>query len=138
MTEIRMQTDVDSSAADVWAVAGKFDSISEWHPAIKRCDLSADGKIRTLHMPDGSTSQERLLSKSDGDKTYRYEAVNPGGPVSALTGTFSVTAKGADKAQVVWSADVDLAPGIPEAQAKQMLGGIFNAAVLGLRQRFSR
>jgi hypothetical protein len=44
-----------TSADAVWAKIGDFCGIGKWHPAIEKCVLSADGKLRTLSLKGGST-----------------------------------------------------------------------------------
>src|SRR5262245_29847529 len=38
------------SADALWAKVGDFCGISKWHPAFEKCELSADGKTRTLFL----------------------------------------------------------------------------------------
>ena len=41
------------SATDLWNKIGDFCGMSTWDPAVERCDLSADGKQRTIHLFGG-------------------------------------------------------------------------------------
>src|ERR1700741_536643 len=43
------------SADALWAKIGDFCGIAKWHPAIEKCELSADGKTRTLSLKGGGT-----------------------------------------------------------------------------------
>ena len=46
------------SADAVWSKIGDFCGISNWHPAVEKCELSADGKTRTLSLNGGGTIVE--------------------------------------------------------------------------------
>jgi len=49
------------SADALWAKIGDFCGISKWHPAIEKCELSADGKTRTLSVKGGGSVVESLV-----------------------------------------------------------------------------
>jgi hypothetical protein len=49
------------SADALWSKIGDFCGISNWHPAVEKCELSADGKTRTLSLKGGGTIVEALV-----------------------------------------------------------------------------
>ena len=58
------------SADAIWTKIGGFCGISQWHPAIEKCELSADGKQRTLTLKGGGT----LLLTERVDSLQKYVA----------------------------------------------------------------
>jgi len=60
------------SADALWAKIGDFCGIAKWHPALEKCELSADGKTRTLSLKGGGTIVEALVPRhSDYDMLNR-------------------------------------------------------------------
>ncbi|PIE18266.1 MAG: hypothetical protein CSA66_04990 [Proteobacteria bacterium] len=135
MPNARMQVTLNADAADVWKVVGPFDAIQTWHPAIGKAELSKDGQRRTLHMPDGSTSVERIVTYDDAAMQYRYAIVDPGPPLKDMLATFTVMSLGG-KTVLTWEADFDAVPGAPVDKVKAMLEHIFGAAKPWLVERF--
>jgi hypothetical protein len=54
----------------LWKKVGDFCGISSWHPSLKKCVLSADGKERTLSVKGGGV--ERLVTWDDANRSYTY------------------------------------------------------------------
>jgi hypothetical protein len=44
-----------------WKKIGDFCGIATWHPAVEKCVLSDDGKMRTLSLKGGGTIVETLV-----------------------------------------------------------------------------
>ncbi len=61
------------SADALWAKIGDFCGISKWHPAAEKCELSADGKTRTLSLKGGGTIVEAFIGTH-----AEYDRVDPG------------------------------------------------------------
>ncbi|MBV9976224.1 MAG: SRPBCC family protein, partial [Hyphomicrobiales bacterium] len=40
---------------ELWKKVGDFCGIGNWHPAAEKCELSADGKQRTITLKGGGT-----------------------------------------------------------------------------------
>lgn len=138
MPKVRTQIALASPAASVWAFVGPFGALADWHPVIQRSDVDADGRVRTLHMPDGSTSQERLITHDDAAMQYRYTLHGKSSlPVLDFQGTVTVQPLG-ERSLFTWEADFDVPKGAPEAQVVAALQRIFDAVVPGLQQRFGR
>ncbi|MGA7518483.1 MAG: SRPBCC family protein, partial [Pseudolabrys sp.] len=60
------------SADAVWSKIGDFCGISNWHPAVEKCELSADGKTRTLSLKGGGTIVEALVKMDAAGHSYTY------------------------------------------------------------------
>ncbi len=84
-----------ASADAVWAKIGDFCGIGNWHPAIEKCALSADGKMRTLSLKGGGTIVEKLEKRDDAAHSYSYSIVESPLPVANYMSTISVAKDGA-------------------------------------------
>lgn len=120
------------SADAVWAKIGDFCGISKWHPAVEKCELSADGKTRTLSLKGGGTIVEALVKMDTAGKSYTYSIVNSPLPVANYTSTISVSADGAGSA-LTWTGKYD-AKGAPDADAMKIIQGIYDAGLKALTQ----
>jgi hypothetical protein len=58
------------SADALWARIGDFCGIGKWHPAIEKCELSADGRTRTLSLKGGGTIVEALVKMDPTARSY--------------------------------------------------------------------
>jgi hypothetical protein len=116
-----------ASADAVWTKIGDFCGISNWHPAIEKCTLSADGKMRTLSLKGGGTVVEKLEKRDDAGHSYSYSIVEGVLPVANYMSTISVANEGAGSI-VTWSGKYD-AKGASDADAKKTMDGVYQAGV---------
>ena len=73
--ESRLTATSTLSADELWTKIGEFCGMPSWHPAVERCDLSADGKIRTLRFFGTSrTAVETLEARDDVGHSLAYAA----------------------------------------------------------------
>jgi hypothetical protein len=116
-----------ASVDAIWAKIGDFCGIGNWHPAIEKCALSADGKTRTLSLRGGGTIVEKLEKRDDATHSYSYSIVEGPLPVANYTSTISV-AKEAAGSTITWSGKYD-AKGASDTDAKKTIDGIYQAGV---------
>jgi hypothetical protein len=116
-----------ASADAVWAKIGDFCGIQKWHPAVEKCALSADGKMRTLSLKGGGTIVEKLEKRDEAARSYSYSIVESPLPVANYLSTISVAAQGAGST-ITWSGKYD-AKGASEADAKKTIDGIYQAGL---------
>jgi hypothetical protein len=116
-----------ASADAVWAKVGDFCGISRWHPAIEKCALSADGKMRTLSLKGGGTVVEKLEKRDDTMRSYSYSIIEGPLPVANYVSTISVANEGSGSI-VTWSGKYD-AKGASDADAKKTMDGVYQAGV---------
>ena len=109
----------------LWSKVGGFCAIGDWHPAIEKCVLSADGKERTLSLKGGGTLVERLVSMDAAKRSYTYAIVSGPLPVTNYQSTISVgpDAKGS---MISWTGHYD-AKGASDADAKKAIDGIYDS-----------
>ena len=121
------------SADALWAKIGDFCGIGKWHPAFEKCELSADGKTRTLFLKGGGTIVEALVKMDAAGKSYTYSILNSGPvPVANYTSTISVAADGAGSV-VTWSGKYD-AKGAPDADVQKTIQGVYDSGLKALTQ----
>jgi Polyketide cyclase / dehydrase and lipid transport len=112
------------SPDDLWKKVGDFCGIANWHPAIEKCVLSADGKERTLSLKGGGTVVERLENLDSANRAYTYTIIS-GLPAANYHSTISVSPdpKGSS---LKWVGAYD-AKGVSDAEAKKIFDGIYEA-----------
>jgi hypothetical protein len=116
-----------TSVADMWAKIGDFCGIGNWHPAVAKCDLSADGKERTLTLKGGGTIIEDLVRRSDKTHNYTYKIKESPLPVEDYESTIRVVPHGKGST-VSWNGHYK-AKGAPPAKAKEAIDGIYKSGV---------
>ena len=122
------------SADAMWTKIGDFCGISKWHPAFEKCELSADGKTRTLFLKGGGgTIVEALVKMDAAGKSYTYSILNSGPvPVANYTSTISVAADGAGSV-VTWTGKYD-AKGAPDADVQKAIQGVYDGGLKALTE----
>ncbi len=120
------------SADALWAKIGDFCGISKWHPAVEKCELSADGKTRTLSLKGGGTIVEALVKMDPAGHSYTYSIVSGPLPVANYTSTISVAADGAGSA-VTWIGKYD-AKGASDADSMKAIQGVYDSGLKALTQ----
>ena len=109
----------------LWKKIGDFCGIGNWHPAVEKCVLSADGKQRTLSLKGGGTLVEALENRDDANHSYTYTIISGPLPVANYHSTISVSSdpKGSS---LKWVGAYD-AKGASDADAKKVIDGIYDA-----------
>ncbi|MGA3304040.1 MAG: SRPBCC family protein [Methylovirgula sp.] len=126
---------VAKSSASVdatWAKIGNFCGIASWHPALASCDLSTDGKERTLTLKGGGTIVEDLVKWNDKGHSYTYTIKSSPLPVANYISTIAVKKHGKGS-EIVWTGHFK-AKGAPAAKAKETITGIYKAGADALAQ----
>ena len=116
-----------SAPAAVWAKIGDFCGIGKWHPAVAKCALSAEDKIRTLDHKGGGVIHERQEARDDSAYSYSYSIVDGPLPVANYLSTLSVTPDGAGS-KLTWTGKYD-AKGVSDADAKKVIDGIYQGGL---------
>jgi hypothetical protein len=110
-----------------WKKIGDFCGISSWHPAVEKCELSSDGKERTLSLKGGGTIVEDLVKWNDKAHSYTYKIKASPLPVEHYISTIKVEKHGKGS-MVVWSGTY-MAKGASKADAKKAIDGIYKSGV---------
>ena len=109
----------------VWHKIGDFCGIAIWHPAVAKCELSKDGKQRTLTLKSGGTIVEDLVKWNAKKHSYTYKIMSSPLPVDHYVSTIKVVTKGKGST-IIWSGTYK-AKGAPDADAKKTIDGIYKA-----------
>ena len=137
----KLEIDVDAAKVEaerlaLWDKIGGWCAISEWHPAVAKCEelKEGDAEFRTLTLKDGGVIKERLLER--GTATYKYEIIESPLPVTNYSAQFSVTPDDddLDEINVVWSATYD-AKGAEDKEARKVIDGIFKAGIESIKEK---
>lgn len=116
----------------VWQKIGDFCGIGQWHPAVAKCDLSADKKERTLTLKGGGTIVEHLVRWSDQQHSYTYKIVSSPLPVENYESTLHVRAAKSGTGSVISWRGHYTAKGASDADAKKTIDGIYDAGLTAL------
>ena len=137
MTKVSMSTKLGVSAEKLWDMIGGFHSLSDWHPAIEKCDIEEDGNVtlRRLTLAGGGEILERLEKSDNDERSYSYSIVSSPLPISNYTSTIRVHEDEDGNARVEWSSEFDSA-GAPESDAVKVVEGIYSAGFDNLKKMF--
>lgn len=131
--ESRVTKPSTQSVDAVWSKVGDFCGIGQWHPAVEKCELSADKKQRTLTLKGGGTIVEHLVSWSDKTHSYTYRIVSSPLPVEHYLSTIHVgPAKSGSGSIVSWKGHYSAKKGTSDADAKKAIDGVYDAGVSSL------
>jgi hypothetical protein len=117
--EARRRSEVPGAPQTIWAFAGDFCSIKDWHPLVAHCKETQQGNdtFRTLRLKDGGTIKEKLTDKDD--LSYSYEIVESPLPVKNYKAKFWVEPDDEPgRTAVYWEAEFD-ANGASDEEATQ-------------------
>ena len=123
--ESSVTTTSSISPEALWKKIGDFCGVADWHPAIEKCVLSADGKQRTLSLKGGGTIVEALENLDDAGHANTYTIISGPLPVANYHSTIRVSPdpKGSS---LKWVGTYD-AKGASDADAKKVIDGIYEA-----------
>src|SRR3984885_11331262 len=116
----------------VWQKIGDFCGIGQWHPAIAKCELSADKKDRTLTLKAGGTIVEHLVRWSDKTHSYTYKIVSGPLPVENYESTLRVSAAKSGSGSVISWRGHYAAKGASDADAKKAIDGVYDSGLTAL------
>lgn len=136
----RIEIDVDpknvkAEGAKIWERFGGWCAISDWHPAVAKCEASTEGDdlFRTLTLQDGGVIKEKLVGKTD--TSYKYAIIESPLPVKNYEAQFSLTPDDddLDEVNLVWAATFD-PEGKPPKEARDVIDGIFEAGTDNIKK----
>ena len=119
----------------IWAFAGGFCAIKDWHPVVADCQETKEGDatFRTLTLKDGGKIKEKLLESDDA--SYSYEIVESPLPVKNYKAKFSVEdGNHENRTMVEWSAEFE-ANGASDDDATKKIRDIFDAGLKGIKHK---
>lgn len=133
--EAKVKKTIKAPADKVWATIRSFDDVDTFIPAIATCSVEGNGvgAKRICTMQDGGKILERLERVDEEAKTLQYSISEAPLPVSDYLGTVKVRDLGNGTTEVEWLSTMEV-KGMPEAELKAMLEGIYASGIEGLEK----
>ena len=130
MPSVSIRTPVRAPAAALWDMVGRFNTLGQWHPLVRRSDTRGSGKgaMRRLRMMSGGAPIERLEHVCHAERVYLFSVVEGPLPVDHCVAEIRVTDKGDGTSVVEWSSNF-VACGVPVAEAARALHTVFEAGL---------
>lgn len=129
MSEVTERISVGANVQDAARLVADPARLAEWHPAI--ASSSVEGDIRHLVFADGPTFDERITARSE--HSYEYVIDENPLPLDDYSSGLSVEADG-DGSTITWTGRFQ-PRGIPEAEANDMVTGLYRAGLENARQQ---
>ena len=132
--EARRRSEVPGNPQTIWAFAGDFCSIKDWHPLVADCKETQEGNdtLRALTLKNGGTIKEKLTDKDD--LSYSYEIVESPLPVKNCKAKFWVEPDDEpERTAVYWEAEFD-ANGASDDEATKKVLDILVAGMKGIKK----
>jgi dienelactone hydrolase len=133
--ESSMSATSSLSADELWSKVGDFCAMPSWHPRVARCDLSADGRTRTIHYYGiSSVAVETLDNRDDAGRSYAFTTVSGPLPLASYRTRVRVKAgsgatSSASVLELVSSYDAN---GVSDADARRVVfGSMFRSLCVG-------
>jgi hypothetical protein len=133
--EVSQKIRLRAQPLKVWAIAGDFCAIKDWHPLVADCQKTEEGgaTFRTLTLKDGGTIKEKLLES--GDTSYSYEIIESPLPVTNYQAKFRVEDPRDPRRTIIfWQATF----GDNGDDAYKKINDIFTAGLNGIKQKVLR
>lgn len=128
-------TTIQAPAKEVWALVGEFNDLERWHPAVTMSKQLADQRYLTL--ADGAEIVEQETARDDTAMSYSYRILSGPLPVEDYQATINVSSVNANESTVTWSSTFD-ANGVPDAQAEEVIRGVYKAGLQQLNRMYTQ
>jgi dienelactone hydrolase len=109
---------------DLWRKIGDFCGMTAWDPAVERCDLSADGKQRTVHFFGIGSIVATLEGWDDSNRNFSWTSASGLAPISNYHAMVSVLADG--QTSVLKLTASYEAKGVTDAEARRFVDDAFH------------
>jgi dienelactone hydrolase len=133
--ETSMSATSSLSADELWSKVGDFCAMPSWHPRVAQCDLSADGRTRTVrYFGINDVAVETLDNRDDAGRSYAFTTVSTPLPLARYHTRVRVKAgsdatSGASVLELVSSYDAN---GVSDADARRVVSGsMFRSLCIG-------
>jgi hypothetical protein len=134
--EVQKKINAPALPPKVWAIAGDFCAIKDWHPIVADCKETKEGDatFRTLTLKDGGTIKEKLLESDD--TSYSYEIIESPLPVKNYKAKLWIEEdeRNPERTTIHWDATFD-ANGASDEDATKKISDIFFAGLKGIKQK---
>jgi Polyketide cyclase / dehydrase and lipid transport len=134
--EVSKKINAPAQPPKVWAIAGDFCAIKDWHPLVADCKETEESgtTFRTLTFKNGGTIKEKLLESDD--TSYSYEIIESPLPVKNYKAKLHVEEDERDpqRTTIFWEATFD-SNGVSDDEAKKKITDIFMSGLKGIKQK---
>jgi hypothetical protein len=137
MKTVSMSIKINTSAEKLWAIVSDFNGLSKFVAAVTKSTIegSGVGALRTLTLPDGAQVVEKLESLDEQTKSLSYSIVSGPMPVENYVSFMKVLEISENQSELEWSSNFG-PKGVPEAEAKKTIEGIYSLGFEGLKNLF--
>jgi carbon monoxide dehydrogenase subunit G len=129
MGNVTESVSVTSDADAAWKLVGDPSTFAGWHPAVDSSEV--EGDLRLVVLGDGARIEERITERSG--RSYSFEILASPLPLSDYSSRLSV--EPADEGATITWASTFKAQGVPEAEAEELVAGIYRAGLDAAAQR---
>ncbi|MBL8505092.1 MAG: SRPBCC family protein [Methylobacillus glycogenes] len=141
---------INADAQKVWALAGDFGGMQNWHPAIASTQLesrpAANGRtetVRVLTLKDGGTITENLISLDQNKMRIQYAIITSVLPISDYSSTITVKKLAQGKTEVHWQGHFNRAyqgkgpipPDQDDDTARKVITQVYESGLASLKQK---
>src|SRR4051812_6463188 len=132
MAEVREVGELGASVDEVWKLVGDFGGlISSFGLPV---ELSGDGIGQTRTGSAGpSPTVERLEERDEAAKRVVYSIVSSAMPLNNYVSTMQLSAAGDGRCRLEWSSTFEPGEGTSEADATQLVSGIYKGGIGALQ-----
>lgn len=138
MSKVSMQTTLPAAADKVWQIISDFNGLPKFVAAITHSSTegSGVGAVRTLTLAGGGPPVVEKLERWDAKaRTLSYSIVKSGLPVENYLSTMEIRDLGKNQCELKWSSTFE-PKGVPEAEAKKIVEGVYTAGFEGLKKLY--
>jgi dienelactone hydrolase len=131
--ESRMSATSSLSADGLWSKVGDFCAMPSWHPRVAQCDLSADGRTRTIrYYGINNVAVETLDSRDAAGRSYAFTTVSSPLPVANHHAKVRVIPGATSGGSVLELVSSYVASGVSDADARRVVAGsMFRSLCVG-------
>lgn len=141
---------INADAQNVWALAGDFGGMQNWHPAIASTQLesrpAANGRtetVRVLTLKDGGTITENLINLDQNKMRIQYAIITSVLPISDYSATITVKKLAQGKTEVHWQGHFNRAyqgkgqipPDQDDDTARKVITQVYESGLASLKQK---
>ena len=138
MSKVSMSAIINGSADEVWKLLRDFNGLPGFIAAISKSTLqgSGVGAVRTLTLEGGGPPiLEKLESLDEKARTLCYSIITSPLPVAGYFATVELKELGPGNCELHWGSTFE-PKGVPEAEAVQVIKGVYAGAFEGLKGIF--
>lgn len=138
MTNVIMETTLNSSAENVWKTVSDFNGLSRFIPAIVKSTTAGTGigAVRTLTLDNGAQIVEKLESMQETlSRSLSYSIISSPLPLEDYFATIQVLDSGDNQCKVIWSSKFEPKE-TSEKEAQDIIKGIYKMGFDGLKELF--